>query len=290
VQRHKQLESDLKLAIDDDQLHIKYEPIVDLRSGELLSLEAHLCWNHPVHGCIESAEFNLIAEECGLASELACWMLSTACGQLRHWQQEQGNVIPAALNINLTPKQFALPDLPRIASEALERFKLQPPCLQFEITESGLSDNMTEARQRIEQLRQIGVRVAIDHFGVGLSSFTSLHRLPVDSLKIDRSMLADLQYSAQAASLIHGLAVIVRNIGISLVAVGIENADQLIALQGLGCAAAQGQYFGRPMTAECVAPFLRDPANRSYYARGAAAFAVQWAERPDGPTVVDQAL
>jgi diguanylate cyclase (GGDEF)-like protein len=281
-QRRMQLESDLRLAIQTDQLQIEYEPIIDLDSGVVQSLEAHLCWNHPSLGRIESAEFVSIAEESGGASELTTWLLNTACSQLHDWRRDHGDTIPAALNINLSPRQFALPDLPEILSVTLARCKLQPSWLQLELTEVALADAMVESAHQIQCVRELGVRVAIDHFGVGTSSFTSLHRIAFDSLKIDRSMLADLKHSKQSASLIHGLAVIVRNIGISLVATGIESSEQLIALQGLGCDVAQGAYFGPPISAQRVVPFLLNHRSDSYQTQGATSFALRWAERLDG--------
>ena len=287
-QLRTQLKSDLKLAIETNQMQIEYEPIIDLHSGVSQSLEALLCWHHPRHGRIESADFVPIAEESGWASELATWMLNTVCGQLQDWRREYGDRMPAELNINLSPKQFVLPNLPDIVSVALDRFNIQPSWLQLELPEAAFTDNMTEAAQQIERLRALGIRVAIDHFGVGISSFTSLHRLSIDSLKIDRSMLADLKHSKQSASLIHGLAVIVRDIGISLVATGIDSAEQLIALQGLGCDLTQGAYFGPPMSAQRVAQYLLDPKHRSYQARGAASFALRWAECLDGQSIADR--
>jgi EAL domain-containing protein (putative c-di-GMP-specific phosphodiesterase class I) len=141
---------------------------------------------------------------------------------------------------------------------------------------------LNAAAQQIAKLQKIGVRTAIDHFGVGTSSFTALHRLPVNSLKIDRSILTDLQHSREAASLLHGLAVIVRDIGISLIAVGIEETEQLIALQEFGCDLAQGKYFGTSMPAAEVLPFLHDQSRQFYQTRGAAAFATLWSKSQDG--------
>lgn len=287
-QRRIQLDKDFKCAMKASQLLIEYEPIVDIHSGLARSLETHLRWEHPTHGRIESDELLAIIEESGNAVELVTWMLSTACGQLQELRQRQSGKLPAALNINLSPRQFFLSNLPEIVSHVLEASKTQPSCLHLELTEAAFTDNMTEAMHQIERLRAVGVRVAIDHFGVGTSSFTSLHRLAIELLKIDRSMLVDLKHSKQSASMIHGLAVIVRNIGISLIATGIENAEQLIALQGLGCDLAQGTYFGPPMSAQQIERFLFDNNNDSYQIRGAASFAVQWTECLEGQAIADR--
>ncbi len=282
VQRRRQLEEDLHRAIETDGLRLEYEPIVDLQSGTTHSLEAHVCWQHPVYGDVARSEFMPIAEESGLPICLAKWMLRAVCGQLQQWQREQADAVPSALSINLSPKQFAVPSLARVVSQILDEFKVEPCCLQLEITEAAFLNDLNAAAEQVRQLRAIGVRVAIDNFGAGTSSFTALHRLGVDSLKIDRSIMVDLQNSKEAASLIQGLAVIVRNIGISLVAVGIEATDQLISLQGLGCELAQGQFFGPPLPAEGVADFLHDPSTHSYEVRGAALFAASWVERLQG--------
>jgi EAL domain-containing protein (putative c-di-GMP-specific phosphodiesterase class I) len=191
--------------------------------------------------------------------------------------------------VNLSRKQFQQPGLPQEIVELLTEWQIEPNCLQLEITEDAIAGELQLAVQRIKALKEHGVAVAIDNFGVGNSSFTALHRLPVDVLKIDPSLLIDLQHSQEAASLIHGLAVIVRNIGIRLVALGISESTQLIALQGLGCDYAQGRYLGSPMPSEQLAQYIDEQSVRTYGICGAAVMAEAWTERlPEIDPLIEQ--
>jgi EAL domain-containing protein (putative c-di-GMP-specific phosphodiesterase class I) len=206
-------------------------------------------------------------------------MLRTVGKQLSRWQLELGDVAPPVVSLNLSARQFALPSLADAVSQTLDEFDLPPASLQFEVAESALTENATVSTQQIALLRELGVRVTADHFGVGASSFLTLYRLPIDSLKMDSSILSDVCSSKEVASLIHGLAVTMHNIGVALVATGVQDINQLIALQGLGCDLAQGRYFASALPAERVPIFLREQSICRYEVRGAALFGQRWAER-----------
>ncbi len=283
-----QLESEFASAIESGQLALEYEPIIELQSGLIRSFEVHLCWHHPSLGRIESSDLLAIVEESQCAAELTQWTLDQAGCRLQTWRREHGDKVPGAMKINLTSKQFALPSLSQILSSVINRFELEPASIELEITESAYLGQTKEVAERIKSRSEIGVCVAIDHFGAGTSSFRSLHQLPVHSLKIDQSLLADIKSSKQAVSLIHGLAVMVRDIGLPLIATGIDSVEQLIALQGLGCEFAQGSYFGDPMPPDpFIASVLRH-RYRGWHVQGAMAFSGQWAEHLEGSKIAGE--
>ncbi|MFM2095029.1 MAG: hypothetical protein RIS70_2153, partial [Planctomycetota bacterium] len=289
VKRRQELERDLHHAIENSELRLDCEPVVDLESGRMHSIEFQLWWQHAVMGRVDALEFMPIAEESGISGPLATWTLRAACKQFVDWKNQLGSQSPRAFCVNLSRKQFQQPGLPQEIVELLTEWQIEPNCLQLEITEDAIAGELQLAVQRIKALKEHGVAVAIDNFGVGNSSFTALHRLPVDVLKIDPSLLIDLQHSQEAASLIHGLAVIVRNIGIRLVALGISESTQLIALQGLGCDYAQGRYLGSPMPSEQLAQYIDEQSVRTYGICGAAVMAEAWTERlPEIDPLIEQ--
>ncbi len=256
VTRRQQLESDLHRAIDADALYMEYQPIVDIRSGDVYSFEALCRWKHPVFGAIGPAEFVPIAEESGLISDLGVWVLRNGCKQLADWRRELGPLAPLKINLNLSRKQFLQPRLAELIRDTLDEFGIEPSAIELEVTEDAFCGDLLAASQVLQSLKETGIKLAIDDFGVGSSSFAALHRFPVDTLKIDRSLLGDFPKSFETAALIQGLVVIANGLGISLVVEGVEDHSQVIALQNLGCMLAQGYHFSRPLAAESVPSFL----------------------------------
>ncbi len=279
VQRRLRLESELRKAIGAPQLWLAYQPIVSLSTGAFVSVEALLRWSHPTDGPIDPSEFVAIAEESDLIMTLGEWALREACRQLVCWQQELGALAPRKVSINVSRRQFALPDLPHMVEQAIRQSGILPSQIQLELTEDSFVPDTHAAMQMMRAIKSLGVELAIDDFGTGTSSFASLHEFPVDVLKIHRSMLLGIEDSHNVASLIYGLAVTVRNMGIDMVAEGVETPAQVIALQELGCDLAQGFYFAKPLTPDEVQDFATRTLSLTCSTRGATAYANQWNER-----------
>lgn len=278
AQRHLQLEHDLHKAVAGEQLSLAYEPLVSLSTGELLEVEALVRWEHPVEGEIDPAEFQPIAEESDLVHPLGAWALSAACRQMRAWLDELGFFAPRLISLNVSRKQFARRDFVELVECTLERTGLPADRLQLEVGQDVLTGDVEQALRTMQQLRELGVRLAVDDFGAGNGSFALLHRLPIQMLKVDRSLLADVDSSKHVASLLHALAVLVRNLGITLVANGVHRQGQWLALQELGCFAAQGSFVGQRMNADEVGQFVVKDRGVAPTTSGALAFANRLSE------------
>ncbi len=274
--RRVTLERDLRRAISERQLSLVYQPIVSLQDGEMRSVEALLRWTHPKFGPIGPGEFIPIAEESNLILWLGEWVLNEGCRQLAQWTKSHASRAPRTVSINLSRKQFLLPNLPEIIRCAVETSGIAASRLQLEITEDFFSSDLQSAIESMRAIKALGVKLAIDDFGTGASSFASLHQFPVDMLKIDRSMISGVERSKDTAALVHALAVLVRNLGITMVAEGIETPAQVIALQELGCALGQGYFFSRPMPPAMVEKTILDGRLAPSAIGGAMAFANRW--------------
>ncbi|WP_146394669.1 EAL domain-containing protein [Planctomycetes bacterium CA13] len=279
VHRRMQLENELRDAIGTDQLSLHYQPIVSLVTGEITAVEALLRWQHPKFGSISPAEFIPIAQESDMILRLGEWVLSTGCQQCADWQKTLGSVAPRQININLARKQFEDPNLPNDISSVLRKTGLPAEFLQLEVTEESFALNVNEAARTMRSIRELGVTLAIDDFGSGTASFAALNQFPVDVLKVDRSLIDNIEDSTGEAALLHGLVVMVRNLGIKLVAEGVETFEQLKALQELGCESMQGYYFARPMPVENLEHFLKTNMGLQACTTGAMAFANGWAQK-----------
>ncbi len=271
VQRRLYLENDLRKAISEQQLLLTYQPIVSLSTGELVSVEALVRWKHPAEGLISPGEFIPIAEESDLILILDQWVLREGCRQLAEWQAALGAAAPATLSINVSRKRLARPDLVESIRQVVAETGIQPAAIQLEVTEGAFVSDVKAAVQSMKALKALGVKLAIDDFGTGSSSFASLHQFPVDVLKIDRSLLANLEQSKDSACLIQGLAVMVRNLGITMVAKGIEKPGEVTALQALGCDYGQGFFFAKPMSASQLQTFIDHGGNVKLHTQGAVA-------------------
>jgi diguanylate cyclase (GGDEF)-like protein/PAS domain S-box-containing protein len=263
VKRRQQLENDLHRAIEVGELHLEYQPIVDISSGSVHSLEALGRWKHPVWGFVDPEEFIPIAEESGLISDLGAWVLRTAFHQFATWRRDLGSSAPRKLNVNLSRKQLGEPGLPDMIRQAIRENKIEPSWLELEVTEDAFGGDFPKLSRSLQSLKSVGVKLAIDDFGAGSSSLAALHRFPIDTLKIDRSLLTDFPKSKETAALIQGLVAITDSLGIILVAEGVEECDQFLALQELGCKLAQGYHFSRPMPSEDIPDFLRKQSHET---------------------------
>jgi diguanylate cyclase (GGDEF)-like protein/PAS domain S-box-containing protein len=242
-----QLETDLRRAIDKGDLFIEYQPIVSLDTLTLTGFEALVRWNHPDHGLIAPDKFIPIAEETGLIVPLGNWMLHEACTQMRLWQRRLPRELPLYMSVNLSSKQFKQSNLITTITRTLDNTGLDPRMLKLEITESVVMENIEVATRMLEALRDLGVEMSIDDFGTGYSSLSYLHRLPIDTLKIDRSFISRMTENNENREIIRTIIMLARNLEMAVVAEGVETKEQIRLLRELECESAQGYVFSMPI-------------------------------------------
>ncbi|MFN8636338.1 MAG: EAL domain-containing protein [Chloroflexota bacterium] len=248
------LESDLRAAIDGEQLRLVYQPIVNLANGEVVGAEALLRWQHPTRGLVMPMEVLPLAEETGLILPMGQWVLEEACRQARSWQRTYPSYPPLAVTVNLSARQFQQPDLVRRVEQALALSGLDPSCLRLDVIESVLMDDSRETLAKLEALRAMGVRVAIDDFGTGCASLSSLRRLPVRSLKLDSSFLGPLDEIS--VDVVRAIASMAHALGLEVSAEGVETDEQLAKLRQADLDRGQGYLFSRPLSAEALRRLL----------------------------------
>jgi diguanylate cyclase (GGDEF)-like protein len=241
-----QLESDLRQAVEEKQFSIYYQPIVALETGRFTGFEALVRWNHPTRGLVSPVDFIPVAEETGLIVPIGKWVLEEACVKVREWQQESPSHRALNLSVNLSARQVAQPDILEQVTNALQRSKLNPHCLKLEITESVVMENAEAATLMFKQLRALGVQLSIDDFGTGYSSLSYLHRFPLNYLKIDRSFVSRMT-ADDNSEIVRTIATLAHNLGMQVIAEGIETNEQYQQLKALGCEYGQGFLFSHPV-------------------------------------------
>ena len=259
VQDRMDLENALRTALEAGELFLMYQPIVSLHTGRIESFEALLRWKHPKRGLIPPDEFVPIAEECGLILPIGEWVLREACGQFARWRQRMGDAAPQSISVNLSRAQLLLQDLPRTIQRILDQTGIQPSCLHLEVTESAVAKDVETATRILNAIKATGVKLDMDDFGTGYSSMAFLHQFPIDVLKIDRSFIANIDRGRDFAALVHAVAQLAHNLNISVVAEGIETADQALILQSLECEFGQGYLFSKPIMGDDVPGFSVPP-------------------------------
>ena len=238
-----ELESDLRGALDRGELSVYYQPIISISDGSVVAFEALVRWSHPERGMVPPSIFVPIAEETGLVLPIGDWILETACRQMKEWLPNLPADRLVSMHVNLSGRQFRHPDLVENVRATLERVGLEPSRLGLEITESVVMDNAASAAERLEQLRSVGVQLQIDDFGTGYSSLSYLHRFPIDTLKIDRSFIRDMLSDRKNIEIVRSITALAHELGMRVIAEGVETADQLAQLRELGCERAQGHFF-----------------------------------------------
>ncbi|WP_013324164.1 EAL domain-containing protein [Gloeothece verrucosa] len=245
--RQLHLENDLRRAIERDELVVYYQPIISLTTGSLQGVEALVRWRHPQQGMVSPAEFIPIAEETGLIVALDQWVLNAACEQMRLWQQEYPYLEPITVSVNLSGRQFSQPDLIKKIDSILNQTGLEGKYLKLEITETVLIENPNSAAEMLQQLIERKIQVCLDDFGTGYSSLGYLHRFPLDILKIDRSFVSNIEQNRSNSSIIRTIITLARELGIRVIAEGVETQEQRLFLQSLGCHYGQGYWFSPPI-------------------------------------------
>ena len=255
------VETELRQALDRGELFVVYQPIVALGGSSAVGVEALVRWQHPLRGMVPPLAFIEIAEQTGLIGALGVFVLETACRQFMQWRQALGALAPQGLSVNLSRAQLGDPQLVAQVQRALQASAMPAAALQLEVTESLAAQDDT-VRDRLQALKALGLTLALDDFGTGYSSLSSLHQLPVDLVKIDRSFVSQLETSAHHRALVKATVEVAQSLGMGTVAEGIETPGQAQVLQALQCQKGQGYWFGRPMPAAALADWLvaRQPA------------------------------
>lgn len=248
------LETFLHHALGRNEFVLHYQPQVNVATGEVMQIEALLRWQHPSLGLVSPGEFIPLAEENGLIVPIGEWVMRTACSQVMAWAHQGLPLVNLA--VNLSARQLQHPNLVRVVCAVLRETGLPATSLELEITETAAMADMAASIRRLQDLRQLGVKISMDDFGTGYSCLSHLKQFPLDGLKIDRAFVKDLPHSPVDQAMVNAIIAMAQGLSLSLVAEGVETTAQALCLQGLGCTGMQGYLFGRPQPAEAVATFL----------------------------------
>ncbi|MFN2468773.1 MAG: putative bifunctional diguanylate cyclase/phosphodiesterase [Gaiellaceae bacterium] len=260
VRGRLRLEADLRIAIDQEQLVLHYQPVVDLAGGEIVGVEALVRWQHPTRGLLPPAEFIDVAEKTGLIEPLGLWVLERACREGAELRRLLAPGSRLSIGVNLSPRQFQHPNLLADVAAALTTSGLDPDALLLEITESVLMREVEEGIWTLRALKGLGVRLALDDFGTGYSSLSYLRRFPIDIAKIDKAFVGNVATDRKEAEFMRAIVELGKTLGVRTLAEGIEQAEQVAALREFGCDLGQGFVFARPLALPALIELLTSGA------------------------------
>src|SRR5579859_2390494 len=246
-----QLETDLRRALELNEFRVHYQPLVSLKDGQIVGFEALSRWQRP-EGIVMPGAFIAVADETGIIIPMNRRLLREACEQLRRWHERFPSDPPITIAVNITAKQFALPELASEIAEILEQTGTNPNCVDLEITENIAMADAEKSAIVLSELKALGVRLSIDDFGTGYSSLSRLRQFPVDTLKIDRTFVAGMDRDPETGEIVRIIAMLARNLGLKVVAEGIERQEQMDTLKKLGCEFGQGYLFSKPVDADAI--------------------------------------
>jgi EAL domain-containing protein (putative c-di-GMP-specific phosphodiesterase class I) len=259
-----ELEGDLRRTLEapQEQFPVFYQPLVSIPEGRIVGMEALLRWRHPEYGLLVPSGFIPVAEQTGLIVPIGRWVLGEACRRAREWQGRYPREAPLTIAVNLSARQLRYPELVGEVEDALRRADLDPGSLTLEITESFLVEDGESSSGTIRRLKDLGVRLAIDDFGVGYSSLSYLRYLPVDQLKLDRVLLENLDKDPKNLAIVRAAVDLGHALDIEVVAEGVETHEEFEELRKLGCDVGQGKYWWSPSPPEDVETLLEsNPAS-----------------------------
>ncbi len=253
-----QLEADLREALNNNEFELYYQPIVSLKTGRIAGFESLIRWLSPKRGFVSPGEFIAVAEETGLIIPLGQWILQQACEQMHSWHEHFTNYSSLLISVNLSSRQFSQPQLVEQVQQILEITGLNKNSLKLEITESMVMDDVENAISLLHRLKELGLQLSMDDFGTGFSSFSYLHRFPMDTLKVDRSFVTNMSKSQKNQEIVSTIVMLGHKLGMEVVAEGIETETEMKALQILGCEYGQGYFFSKPLCAGRAKQILAD--------------------------------
>jgi EAL domain-containing protein (putative c-di-GMP-specific phosphodiesterase class I) len=251
------LESDLRTAMTERQFRVFYQPVVQLSTRRIVSFEALLRWDHPSQGLISPYRFIEAAEDTGILVSIGHWLMLQACKQMRDWETKTYSQQPVNITVNISARQFADARLASDIQDALQQTGIDPSRLQLEITESVAATDPKLTITVLSHLKHLGIGVILDNFGTGTTSLRGLRQFPVDVLKIDRSLVQEMQSDRAACDIVELIVALAHKMKLSAIAEGIETARQAERLVELGCEYGQGYYFSQPLEAKAAEQFMR---------------------------------
>ena len=257
------LETDLRHALQNEEFVLHYQPIVSLQTNEVVGFEALVRWQKPNGELAPPGEFIEIMEDTGLIVFLGAWVLREACRAARALQESFPREQPLSISVNVSPRQFAQPDLAAQVRAVIVEMGIDPHCLRLEITEGAMIGDMERVAGVLRELQELGVRVSIDDFGTGYSSLSYLHSLPLDLLKIDRSFVGAMAVNEESLQIVRTIMSLAHNLGMDVVAEGPEDAEQVAQLRSIGCEFGQGYYFSKPVDLASATAYLAQATQRS---------------------------
>lgn len=254
------LETDLRRALQNREFVRHYQPIVALKTDEIVGFEALVRWQKPGDRLLYPSDFIAVMEDAGLIVFLGRWVLREACRTVRALQQQFPRKDPLTISVNVSPREFAEPDLVADILSVIAETGIDPRCLRLEITEGVTISDARRVAGILTELKELGVRVSIDDFGTGYSSLSYLHSLPLDVLKFDRSFIAAMDKNPESFQIVRTILNLAGNLGMDVVAEGTEVAEQVAQLQSMGCEFGQGYYFSKPVDLAAATALLRCPS------------------------------
>jgi diguanylate cyclase (GGDEF)-like protein len=257
ARRRFSIETELRRALDKDQLKLFYQPLIDLKSGEVAGFEALARWSHDDRGEISPSEFIPVAEESGLILQLGRWAMNKAAQTVADWDRQVGEPLPIYVGVNLSAIQVARDNIAEVVESALKASGLKGNRLTLELTESSIVQDPGRAMRVFEALKALDATVAMDDFGTGYSSLAYLQRLPIDVLKIDKSFVTGMMRDPDAVAIVRAVLSLADALGMSTTAEGIETVELATTLATLGCASGQGFYFARPLEPEAALEYWK---------------------------------
>jgi diguanylate cyclase (GGDEF)-like protein len=260
VMTRLELETDLRKALENQEFIVHYQPILDMENHQIVSFEALVRWQHPTRGLTQPADFIPTAEEIGLIVPIGYWVLDEACRQIRDWQIQFPADPPLTINVNLSTRQCAQTDLVQKIVNILKKNNLDPGSLKLELTESLIMEDSAATSAILSELREKGIQVQIDDFGTGYSSLGHLHKLPIDTLKIDRTFISQLGNGGNGLEIVRTILALAHGLGMKVIAEGVETDDQLSKLQSLNCEYVQGFLFAKPVNSLEASILLGKPS------------------------------
>ena len=248
------LDTGIHRALDNNEFSLVYQPQVNLRTGEIVGVEALLRWEHPEHGAISPSEFIPFAEESGLIIDIGYWVVKTACAELSRWRT--AGLPEIRMSINISACQLMEDNIVRNIINIMKDYDVPGSCIELEITENAIMDDMDSIIRKLQELSSHGITIAIDDFGTGYSSLSYLHKLPIHTLKIDRTFLKESRINKGDNTIINTIVAMAKGLSLNVIAEGVESQAQLEYLREIDCSEAQGFLFGKPLASDVISQLL----------------------------------